>query len=41
MDHNFPEYSTIKYEIDTEIPDVPIHDSLEETLLTALSLIRS
>ncbi|MFZ2310446.1 MAG: hypothetical protein WAW11_02790 [Patescibacteria group bacterium] len=39
IDENFPEWSTIKYEIATEVPDVPICTSLEETIMTALSLV--
>ena len=38
IDNNFPEYSTVEYEITTEISDVLIHASLEETIKTALSL---
>jgi len=36
---DFPEWSTIKYEIETEIPNVEICTSLEETLAAALSLL--
>ncbi|MFA6392883.1 MAG: hypothetical protein WCW54_02270 [Candidatus Paceibacterota bacterium] len=37
-DGEFPEWSTIKFEIETEIPEVPICYSLEETIKTALDL---
>lgn len=38
-DGEFPEWSTIEYEIKTEIPNTPICNSLEETIETAINLI--
>lgn len=38
-DGEFPEWSTIEFELKTEIPDVPICYNLEDTINTALELI--
>lgn len=40
-DGEFPEWSTISYELGTEIPHVPICYSLEETIATAVKLLPS
>ena len=40
-DGNFPEWSTIKYEIETELQNVSIYNSLEETIDAAINLCRS
>lgn len=40
-DGNFPEWSTIEYEIKTELPMTPICSSLEETVETALKFCRA
>ena len=37
-DGSFPEWSTIEYEIKTEIPGIPICNSLEETIETAIKV---
>ncbi|MBP7831660.1 MAG: hypothetical protein KA028_01430 [Candidatus Pacebacteria bacterium] len=39
-DGNFPEWSTIEFEIKTEIPHVQIYDSLEKTIDAAIELCR-
>ncbi len=39
-DGEFPEWSTIKFEIESEIPEILICDSLEQTINTALNLIK-
>ena len=40
-DGNFPEWSTIEYEIKTELPMVPICNSLEKTIETAIKFCRA
>jgi len=40
-DGNFPEWSTIEYELRTELPIVPICNSLKETIETAIRLCRA
>lgn len=39
-DRQFPEWSTIEYEIKTEVPDLEIKYSLEDTIESALSLCK-
>lgn len=39
-DGNFPEWSTIEFEIKSELPEVQICSSLKETIETALNLCR-
>ncbi|MFA7315608.1 MAG: nucleoside 2-deoxyribosyltransferase domain-containing protein [Candidatus Paceibacterota bacterium] len=40
-DGNFPEWSTILYEIASELPTVPIRNSLEDVIDTAIQLCRA
>jgi len=40
-DGNFPEWSTIEYELKTELPFVPIRYSLEEAIDTAIKFCRA
>jgi len=40
-DGNFPEWETVKFDIENETPNVPICYSLEETILTALNKIKN
>ena len=39
-DKKFPEWSTIKFELDTEVPSIPISYSITETIENALELIK-
>lgn len=39
-DKKFPEWSTIKFELETEVPDIPISYSITETIENALNLIK-
>jgi hypothetical protein len=39
-DGTFPELDTIKYDLSLDAPDIPIKESLEETCLEAIQLVR-